>query len=201
MMGGLVPLIVFSFSMAFTPGPNNIMVTASGVNFGFRRSLPHMIGIAVGVFIMVMIVGLGLAQIFIYEPRLQTALKYIGACYLIFLAWRISQTPFGQKETIIGSPVKFWQAVLFQWVNPKGWVFALGTLTTYTTASGNMITETFGIALINTLTSFLSVVIWGSFGSAMSPYLSNERSRKLFNHLMAGLLVLSLIPVFWRVGI
>ena len=157
-----------------------------------------MLGIAVGVFIMVILVGLGLAQLFIYEPRLQTFLKYAGASYLLFLAWRISQTPLKKEKTEAETPITFWQALLFQWVNPKGWVFALGTLTAYTTANGNMIQETLGIAMVNTSTSFLSVLTWAGFGAVIAPYLVGERARKIFNYSMATMLVLSLIPVFWK---
>lgn len=194
----LLPLIIFSFTMAFTPGPNNIMITASGVNFGFRRTVPHILGITAGVFVMVILVGFGLAQLFILEPRLQTVLKYLGASYLLFLAWKISQAHAKKAEKENAKPIGFLQAALFQWVNPKGWVFALGTLTAYTTANGDMIKETSVIAVVNTSTSFLSVATWALFGSVIAPYLASERSRKIFNYTMAAMLVLSLVPVFWK---
>ena len=174
------------------------MITASGVNFGFRRTLPHILGIVTGVFIMVVMVGFGLAQLFLIEPRLQIVLKYFGAAYLLFLAWRISQAHTKKSNKEMARPISFLQAVLFQWVNPKGWVFTLGTLTTYTTTNGDIIKETLGIALVNSLTSFTSVVIWAAFGSVIAPYLVSERSRRVFNYSMAALLVLSLIPVFWK---
>ncbi len=131
-----VAFVVFGAVMAFTPGPNNIMVLSSGLTYGFRRSLPHIAGIAIGVSFMVASMGVGLGAIFIAYPVLQTILKYVGIVYLIYLAGVIamsgSVTPGQDNQR---GPMTFWAAVLFQWVNVKGWVMAIGIITAYSTVA------------------------------------------------------------------
>src|SRR5262245_2415096 len=125
------PLILFAAVMSLTPGPNVVMVTAAGANFGFRRVIPHILGITVGFGIMVMAVGLGLAGLCRAEPRVHTVLKYAGAAYLLYLAWRIAHAEAGAGAAAGAKPIRFLEAALFQWVNPKGWVFAIGALAAY----------------------------------------------------------------------
>ena len=124
-----VALVVFAAVMAFTPGPNNVMVLSSGLTYGFRRTLPHIAGIAIGVSFMVAAMGLGLETIFIAYPVLQTILKYAGIAYLIYLAFGIAMSSSvapGQDSQ--RGPMTFWTAALFQWVNVKGWVMAIGII-------------------------------------------------------------------------
>ena len=124
--------VVFGAVMAFTPGPNNIMVLSSGLTYGFRRSLPHIAGIAIGVAFMVASVGLGLGAIFIAYPVLQTILKYAGAAYLIYLAAVIAMAePVTPGQDNRRGPMTFTGAAMFQWVNVKGWVMVIGTITAY----------------------------------------------------------------------
>ena len=128
----LIAFVVFAVVMFFTPGPNNIMLLSSGLTYGFRRTLPHIAGITVGFAFMVAAVGLGLGTIFIAYPVLQTILKYAGAAYLVYLAAAIAMSgtaPSGQDNR--RGPMTFWGAAVFQWVNVKGWVMVIGTITAY----------------------------------------------------------------------
>ena len=193
----LGPLLLFSSVMSLTPGPNVVMVTASAANFGFRRVIPHMLGITLGFGLLVMAVGLGLAGLFQAEPRLHLALKYLGAAYLLYLAWRIGRATGHGNASARAQPIGFVEAVLFQCINPKGWVFAVGTIAAYSTVGGNALRDTSVIAAVNAATCLMSVVLWGGFGTVIGRYLANPRLRAAFNWSMASLLVLSLLPVFW----
>ena len=194
MMGSL---LLFAVAMCLTPGPNVIMVTASAANFGFRRAIPHMLGVASGFGIMVLAVGLGLAGLVHAAPRLHTALRYAGAAYLLYLAWCIARTEVGSAAAERAKPIGFLEAALFQWINPKGWVTALGALAAFTTVGGDLLRETVVISVVLGAISMVSVTIWAAFGTVIGRYLRNPRARIIFNWSMAGLLVLSLIPVFW----
>lgn len=193
----LGPLLLFASVMSLTPGPNVVMITASAANFGFRRVVPHMLGVTVGFGLLVMAVGLGLAGLFEAEPRLHMALKYAGAGYLLYLAWRIGHAHGPSSASARAKPIGFVEAALFQCINPKGWVFAIGALAAFTTVGGNVVWETAVVAAVNAATCLMSVVIWAGFGTIIGRYLGSSRVRAVFNCSMAGLLVLSLLPVFW----
>lgn len=193
----LGPLFLFSAAMCLTPGPNVVMITASAANFGFRRAIPHMLGITFGFGFMVLATGLGLAGLFHAEPRLHTLLKYIGAIYLLYLAWRVARADAASSDSTRARPINFIEAVLFTWVNPKGWVTAVGAVAAFTTVGGNMVLETSVIASVLAAWCLASVVIWAGFGVAIARFLGSPRARMAFNWSMAGLLVLSLAPVFW----
>jgi len=190
------PLVLFAAAMCFTPGPNVVMVTASAANFGFRRTVPQMIGITISFAIMIVVMGLGLAGVIEAAPRVQTALRYAGAAYLLYLAWCIANAAPRNADSGRARPISLVEAALLQWVNPKGWVSALGALATYTTAGGDVVLETAIIAAVLASFCFASVALWGGFGAAIGRFLRRPRIRVVFNWTMAGLLVLSLVPVF-----
>jgi threonine/homoserine/homoserine lactone efflux protein len=192
----LGPLVLFAVAMCLTPGPNVVMVTASAVNFGFRRAIPQMLGVTLGFGVMIMAAGFGLAGLFQAEPRLHTVLKYAGATYLLYLAWRIAQADSAGSDSARARPINFVEAVLFTWVNPKGWVTAMGALAAYTTLEGDVLLQTSVIAGVLATACLGSVVIWAAFGAAIGRLLRNPRARRTFNWSMAALLVVSLIPVF-----
>jgi threonine/homoserine/homoserine lactone efflux protein len=191
----LWPLVLFSAAMSFTPGPNVIMVTSTAASFGYRRSIPHILGIAFGFGVMIVVLGAGLAGAMLAEPRIHTVLKYVGAAYLLYLAWRIARSRGSTASSARERPIGFVEALVFQWVNPKGWVSAMGALAAYTTETGNPVVETALILLILDGAVFLSVALWAAFGVAVGRFLGNPAARRAFNWAMAGLLVLSLIPV------
>ena len=197
-MGELLgPLVLFAAAMCLTPGPSVVLVTASAANFGFRRAVPLMLGITLGFGVMVMAVGFGLAGLFQAEPRLHTMLKYAGAAYLLYLAWRIAHAHAASGGAAGARPIALVEAVLFTWVNPKGWVTAVGALAAYTTVGGDVLLQTSVIASVLAGACLASVVIWAGFGAAIARFLGTPRARTAFNWSMAGLLVLSLVPVFW----
>jgi threonine/homoserine/homoserine lactone efflux protein len=191
-----VAFVVFGAVMAFTPGPNNIMVLSSGLTYGFRRSLPHIAGIAIGVSFMVASVGLGLGAIFIAYPVLQTILKYVGIAYLIYLAAVIAMsgavTPGQDNQR---GPMTFWAAVLFQWINVKGWVMVIGTITAYAGIASFPWNITIQV-MLSLLLGAVSCSVWALFGSALRPVLTSRRLVRAFNIVMALLLLASLYPVF-----
>ncbi|MDA8486427.1 LysE family translocator [Pseudomonas resinovorans] len=188
--------ILFAFVTSVTPGPNNMMLLASGVNFGVRRSVPHMLGISLGFMVLVMAVGLGLSQVFRQFPELYIALRYIGAAYLLYLAWKIagSGAPDANNSEKRPKPFTFLQAAAFQWVNPKAWVMAIGAITTYTPQE-NFVVNVVLIAALFALVNCPSVGLWTVAGSLMRRWLSEPRILRLFNIGMALLLVASLYPI------
>jgi threonine/homoserine/homoserine lactone efflux protein len=192
----LGPLILFAAAMCLTPGPNVVMITAAAANFGFRRVVPPMLGITVGFAIMIVAAGLGLAGLFQAEPRLQVVLKYVGTAYLLYLAWRIARAHAAHGDAGHARPFTFVEAMLFTWANPKGWVTAMGALTAFTTAQGHLLLQVLVVAAVLAGACFVSVAVWGAFGTAIGRWLGSERARRAFNWSMAALLVLSLVPVF-----
>jgi threonine/homoserine/homoserine lactone efflux protein len=197
MHGLLGPLVLFAAVMSLTPGPNVVLVTASAANFGFGRTVPQMLGITVGFGVLVMAVGLGLAGLVHAEPRIHTVLRYAGGAYVLYLACCIARADAGSSASARAKPISLFEAALFQWINPKGWVFALGALAAYTTVGADVLRETAVIAAVLAVAVLVSGVIWAGFGVIIGRFLGNPRTRIAFNWSMAGLLVLSLIPVFW----
>ena len=191
----LVALIAFGAVMAFTPGPNNIMVLSSGLTYGFRRTVPHMAGVAFGIAFMVAAMGLGFGAIFFTWPILQTILKYAGIAYLIYLAWAIAMSgPVTPGQDNQAAPLTFWGAVLFQWVNVKGWVMAIGIITAYSAVASfpwNIAVQ----AALMFIMGALSSVLWALFGSSLRPVLTSAKAVRAFNVVMALLLLASLYPV------
>jgi threonine/homoserine/homoserine lactone efflux protein len=195
----LFAFVVFAIVMFFTPGPNNIMVLSSGLTYGFRRTVPHIAGITVGFAFMVGAVGLGFGTVFLAYPILQTILKYAGAAYLIYLAVVIAMSgPPKPEQGEARGPMTFWGAAMFQWINAKGWVMVIGTITAYAAIAQ----FPWNIAIQTALSLMLGIVstsIWTMFGSALRPVLTSERAVRAFNIVMALLLLASLYPVFMEV--
>jgi len=192
----LFAFVVFAAVMFFTPGPNNIMLLSSGLTYGFRPTLPHIAGITIGFAFMIGVVGLGLGTIFIAYPMLQTILKYAGAAYLIYLAVAIATSgpPTPNQDNRRG-PMTFWSAAMFQWINAKGWVMVIGTITAYAGIAGfpwNIAIQT----ALSLLLGVLSCATWTLFGSSLRPLLTSTRAVRAFNIVMAILLLASLYPVF-----
>lgn len=191
----VLPLAMFAFVSSVTPGPNNVMLTASGATFGYRRSVPHMLGICLGVVVMVLLIGAGLGKLFETEPRIYTLLKYVGAAYLIWLAWKVARAGNVDQGQSGSRPFSFWQAAAFQWVNPKAWIMAVGVVATYTPREGFFVNLMLS-ALVLGLVNYPSISVWTLFGSTVGRALRTPQALRTFNGVMAGLLLLSLVPIF-----
>ncbi|WP_187428165.1 Cysteine/O-acetylserine efflux protein [Roseobacter fucihabitans] len=191
----LSALALFAFVSSATPGPNNLMLMASGANYGFTRSIPHMLGISIGFSVMIVLVGAGLSQIFETYPISHTILKIISVAYLAYLAWKIATAAPIKKDTSQGTPMTFLQAAAFQWVNPKAWAMALTALSVY--APGQTLTAFAVVALVFGLVNLPSITLWTMMGQQMARFLTNPARLQIFNWSMAGLLIASLYPVLW----
>ena len=191
----LSALTLFAVAMSITPGPNNTMLMASGANFGLRASQRHMWGVTVGFILLIAVCGLGLASIFTAVPLLQQGLKWGGAAYLLYLAWKIATAKGIGLKSAGARPMSFFGAFAFQFVNPKGWAMALGAVSTYVPAKGFL--ANLGIALLIVLVvNIATVFIWTAFGVGLRRFLDRPAILKVFNVSMALLLVASLVPMF-----
>ncbi|MYZ49827.1 LysE family translocator [Propylenella binzhouense] len=187
-------LLVFAFVASITPGPNNLMLLASGVNFGFRRTLPHMLGIGVGFFVLLLAVGFGLGAILERMPALYTALKFAGGAYLLYIAYRVATSRSIGSTVAAARPMRFLEAAAFQWVNPKAWVIAIGGMAAYTNPeryAESVLLVGVAFALVN----LPSVSTWAAFGAGLRTWLSNPVRLRWFNAAMGALLALSLWPM------
>ncbi|MCC0055713.1 MAG: LysE family translocator [Rhodobiaceae bacterium] len=190
----LLAAAIFSFAGSMTPGPNNFMLLASGVNFGFRRTIPHMAGILVGMMTLMLAVGFGLGSLLNAYPSLHLALKIIGAAYLLYLAWRIGSARTMGKGSDRTEPMTAFQAGLFQWVNPKAWVVALTAMSLFSLPE-EPYRSAIAVSLACITPMFLSVTVWSGFGVALRDWLADPVRLKWFNITMGVLLVLTLYPM------
>lgn len=200
MIDFLLPLAIFAFLAAGTPGPNNLMLMTSGMNYGFRRSAGHMTGVIFGFPLMILALGLGLAQLFALLPVLEVSLKYICAAYLTYLAYKIftakpSLAEDGQMN-VSGQPLSFIQAAAFQWVNPKSWVMATTALTVYALPLPSTVNAV-AVALVFASVAMFTATSWTALGDRMRVFFSNPLRLRVFNAVAATLLLATLVPVFW----
>jgi threonine/homoserine/homoserine lactone efflux protein len=189
----LTALVVFAFVSSITPGPNNAMLMASGVNFGVRRSAPHMAGVCLGFLVLTLAAGLALGGLFAAYPALHGVLKVVGAAYLLYLAWKIARS--GEiKAGEASRPQTFWQAAAFQWVNPKAWAMSLGAVTAYAPPD-QYVANVVLVAVVFTVVGLPCIFSWTAFGAALRGVLSEPSRLRIFNWTMAGLLVLSVAAI------
>lgn len=189
----LISLLGFAFVTSVTPGPNNLMLMTSGANFGFSRSIPHMLGIALGFTAMTALLGAGLVGIFHTFPVAYTILKVLSVVYMLWLAWKFAHAAPPGEGQAGGKPMTFLQAAAFQWANPKAWAMALGALTTY--APDQSLFAILVVAGIFGAVNLPTVSLWTIMGREMRRFLTGPGRLRAFNWTMAGLLVLSLWPV------
>lgn len=190
----ILAFLSFAFVSAITPGPNNMMLLASGVNFGLARTVPHILGINIGFPLMLLVVGLGLGQIFERFPDIYTVMKYGGAFYMLWLAWKIAHSyPVGEGAAT-ARPISFLQAAAFQWVNPKAWAMVFGAIAAYTVPE-NFLVSMLVITGLYAFVGLPSSVVWTVFGTTMRGFLRDPKTVRLFNTAMALLLVASLWPI------
>ena len=171
------------------------MLMASGLNFGVRASMPHLLGICVGFPVMVILIGPGLGFIFARYPACHLVIKIIGLAYLFYLARRMARASAGEDKGKRGRALTFWQTALFQWVNAKGWMMASSAIAAYTSAGDGMYSQILIISLIFFSMTLPAVTLWLLFGAALQKRLQSRRQRRIFNASMASLLILSVTPV------
>lgn len=185
------PFMLFAFSMSATPGPNNMMLTASGANFGFRRTLPHMLGISIGCMCLMSAVALGLNAVFQQWPVMQQLLKVSGSLYLLWLAWKIATAPppeAGEGGTgKRAKPLTFWQAAAFQFANPKAWVMAISGIASFTLTGDAFFRSAVLVIMLMGLVNLPSIAMWAGFGVALGRRLKTPGHWRRFNLLMGGL--------------
>ena len=194
----LLPFILFSFVGSITPGPNNMISTASGAAFGFARTVPQMLGVSLGYPLMIVAFGFGLGEVLRRAPWLHEALRYAGAAFLLYLAWRIARAA-GPERTEAKRPLTLLEAALFQWLNPKAWTLSLGTIAAFTTPGldfTGFLAEIGLIAALSGAIAFGSLAVWCLFGMAIAGLLADERKRRIFQYALAGLLTLSVAFLF-----
>jgi threonine/homoserine/homoserine lactone efflux protein len=192
----LAAFSLFALVSSITPGPNNLMLMASGANFGIRRTVPHMLGIGIGFVIMVILVGVGLVGVFDAYPLSYDVLRVISILYLVYLTWKIATAAAPAAGTAgsgaaTGKPFTFLQAALFQWVNPKAWAMALTAVTVY--APSQEFQAIIWVAAVFGIINLPSVSCWTILGRQIQPLLSNQRRLQVFNFAMAGLLLTTIV--------
>lgn len=190
-----IAVLFFAFSTTITPGPNNVMIMSSGMNYGIKASMPHFMGICLGFPLMVLLVGLGFGVVFDRYPNLHQLIKVLGVLYLLWLAWHIATAEPKAIKKGEKKPFTFWQAALFQWVNAKAWVMASGAVAAFTTVQGSPLLEVLAITLAFLLMAFPCVGVWLVFGSLLRKVLTQPIMQRLFNISMALILLLSIVPV------
>lgn len=194
----LLAVAAFATVTSITPGPNNMMLLASGVNHGFRASTPHMLGISIGFMVLLAATGLGLGALLLQWPRVGLAMKALGIAYLLWLAWRLwrAEAPrAGAGEDNAAAPrMGFWAAAGFQWVNPKAWMMAIGAVAGFT-APGDGASTALLLALVCAVVNLPCIAVWAWAGARLSRWLAEPARHRAFNGLMAVLLLGSIWPM------
>ena len=188
---------VYYFVMYATPGPNNSILTASGIKFGFIRSVPNIIGISSGHGLQLALVCFGLGSLFSQFPILLEVLKYIGACYLLYLAWKMFGSLNISRTEEKSSPLKYYEAILFQFVNPKAWVICSTAVTLYYPKNENIIVGTLFMVIMSTIVNIPSISIWAYGGSIIRQYLNNQKLKKFIELVLAVMLIATAASVFF----
>ena len=191
----LTALMGFAFVSSITPGPNNMMLMASGANFGVRRTVPHMLGVGLGHSFMIVVLGAGLVQVFETYPVTLTVMKWVSVAYLLYLSWKVANAAPKAPDApeTGGRPFTFLQAAAFQWVNPKGWFMALTAISAYT--GSQTMREVVIVAVVFACTNIPSISFWTVLGQQMRKFLTSPVRLRTFNIVMALLLVATLIPI------
>jgi threonine/homoserine/homoserine lactone efflux protein len=194
-MAQLVALLGFSFVSSFTPGPNNILLWASGATFGFRRTLPHVVGTALGIGVMAIVSGAGIAALVSSVPQVGVGMRLAGSVYLVWLAWQIVRSG-ALKQGSVARPLGVGGAMAFQVLNPKAWIFALGAMTTFRPEALPVMTGTVVVALVMMSMIIPAASVWAGAGDAMSRWMSGERTRRAVS-VVLGAMVIGTIVLVW----
>ena len=190
-------LVSYYFVMFATPGPNNSMLTASGIKFGFKKTLPHIFGIPFGHILQITLVCFGLGALFQKFPLIQFYLKWLCFFYLLYLGWKIlGSLSDSNKES--GRPLRFYEAALFQFMNPKAWVVALTASTAFFPVNENFYLATTFVALTSPFICFPSICLWALFGSSIKILIKNAKIKKIVEYFLAVLLVITAIIILFN---
>jgi threonine/homoserine/homoserine lactone efflux protein len=195
----LAALVTFCLATSITPGPNNTLLLASGVNFGFVRTVPHLFGVALGFAAMLLAIGMGLGNVFRSHPALYAVLQVYATGYILWLAWRIGSSGTLSEIRSAPRPMNFLEAASFQWINPKGWASGLGALATYVSPDA-FLNDVLIVAGVFAAVMLPCIAIWAAFGVLLRRFLSRRSILRAFNIVMALLLVVSLFPIWTSLG-
>jgi threonine/homoserine/homoserine lactone efflux protein len=188
-------MLAFMFVAVMTPGPNNIMLAASGANFGFKRTIPHMVGIMAGFFTLLLLVGLGLGQLFEAVPVVRQALRIASLSFIFYLAWRIANSGTSASDKKEGRPIRFWEGALFQLVNPKAVVMSIAVTATFISPDIDFMPQFVVLVISFIILTLISLVSWAGFGLVIGRVISSPGHQRIFNVVMALLLIGSILPV------
>ena len=173
------------------------MLTTTGLNFGVRRGIPHLLGICIGFPVMLALIGLGFGTLFQLYPILHEVIKIVGIIYLLYLAWKIASARGGVGEVSQSKPISFWQSAAFQWINPKAWIMGSSALAAYTSLDDNFFIQVLIICITFMIITLPCAGLWLVFGAGLQRFLKDPGHLKTFNIIMALLLVASILPVVW----
>jgi threonine/homoserine/homoserine lactone efflux protein len=196
-MQSLLPLALFAFVSSITPGPNNIMLTSSGIRFGFVRSIPHMLGITVGFGVMLGLCALGIGSLILAMPTLHVALKAAGSAYLLWLAWQLRHIAFRQNLAIDQQPMRFWGAAVFQFVNPKAWVMAVTGVAAFLPPVQPVGWAIALFCLVFCAINLPCITVWAGTGAALRRYLTQPKWQRVFCIVMVTLTLYSAVAIWW----
>lgn len=193
-------IALFAFVMSVTPGPNNLMLLASGAQFGYLRTLPHMVGIIVGMACLIASVLVGLGAAFELYPVLYDVLKVLGSAYLLWLAWKIANAPtddnaLASKDGVKAAPMRLHSASLFQFVNPKAWTMAIGSVSTFTLTGDLYWQSGLWIMLAFACMGFIAISLWAGLGVAIRQWLTSVKRKRNFNRFMGAMTAATLILI------
>ncbi len=192
-MTQLLPMMMYCFVMSITPGPNNLMLTASGANFGYRLTLPQVMGCIFGNIALTLVACNGLGQLFVAWPPAQVLLRTGGAAYLLWLAWKLAHARLGDAQAL--RPLTFLEGVMFQGFNPKSWIRAITLASVFMPAGANPLTAGLAISLIGAAIAVPCLSMWALFGVAMRGVLADPRKQRVFNLAMAAALAFLAIEI------
>ena len=186
----LSDLSVFYFTMFVTPGPNNAMLTASGMKFGYLKTLPHLIGIPLGHTIQISLTCLGLGSIFLKYPQIQFYMKIMCALYMLYLSWKMIGS-FSINDKSSGRPLKFYEASLFQFINPKAWSIAIAVASGFFPTKENLLTGVIFVSFTAAIICFPTISLWALFGNSLRKFVTNNKIKKMTEYILSFILILT----------
>ncbi|MEM9774793.1 MAG: LysE family translocator [Chloroflexota bacterium] len=197
----LLPAASYAFVSSITPGPNNILLTASGISFGFKRTIPHMLGIPFGFAILLTLCAVGIGALLVTVPAAEIGLKIFGTCYMLYLAWMLRNNAIAKQDETTGetaaNPMTFWQAAMFQFANPKAWVFALTGASAFLPDYPSVALSIIALVLLFCAVMSPAVVIWTALGSTIKQFLRNKLVERIFSVLMVLLTIYAAIAIWF----